>query len=326
MPKTMIADLVPGGTVTDAFVVTSLKLAPFRNKPGQYLDLRLADRTGEIPARMWDRAEETAEDLAPGTVVIVEARVDEYKGEKQLVLTDLRPAAPEEYQPGDFVRVASRPLEEMVEELRTVISSLENAHLGLLLEAIFGDEEFLHRFVQAPGARYYHHACVGGLLQHTLAVTALCRQAAELHPELDRDLLLAGALLHDLGKIFELQGELNIEFSDAGYFFGHVVLTDRFVTERIAALPDFPPRLAELLTHILLSHHGQRDWGAPVTPVIAEAFALHHADNLDAKVQMVTDYREHPEVERGNWSRWHRGLDTRLYLGPTSGFEDNEEE
>lgn len=322
MPKTMIADLQPGETVCDAFVLTSFKLSPFRNKPGQYLDLRLADKTGEIPARMWEGGEEAAECLTPGTIVMVEARVDEYRGEKQLVLGGVRPAEAGQFEHADFVRVASRPISEMAAELGVVIGTVEDEHLRGLLDDIFGDEEFLRRFVYAPGARHYHHACVGGLLQHTLSVVAVCRQAAEIHPELNRDLLLTAALLHDLGKVFELEGDLNIEYTDAGYFFGHVVLTDRYVTERLREREGFPPQLAALLTHMLLSHHGQRDWGAPVTPVIAEAFALHHADNLDAKVQMATDYLMHPDMESGDWTRWHRGLETRLYVRPSPAEEE----
>lgn len=315
MPKTMIADLTPGQNVCACFAVTGVKLAPFRNKPGQYLDLRLADRTGEISARMWDRAEEVAEGLRSGLVVVVEGRVDEYKGEKQLVLVNLRPAQPEEYEHADFVRMASRPLAEMEVELDEVIELVENPHLAGLLRAIFNDSEFRARFLHAPGAQHLHHACVGGLLQHTLAVAAVCRQAAALHPEIDRDLLLTGALLHDVGKLWELTGDLAYVHTDVGRLLGHVVLTDRFVLSRIAAQEDFPPRLAMLLTHMLLSHHGQLDWGAPVRPATAEAIALHYADNLDAKLQIAEDFMHSPGVREGDWTRWHRGLDTRLYLG-----------
>ncbi len=317
MAKIMIADLMPGQAVSDCFAVTGAKLAPFRNKPGQYLDLRLADRSGEIPARMWDGAEEAAEGLRAGLVVAVEGRVDEYRGEKQLVLSSLRPAQPEEYDHADFVRVASRPLAEMAAELDEAIEQVTNPHLAGLLHAIFDNPDFRARFFHAPGAQHLHHACVGGLLQHTLAVAAVCRQAAALHPELDRDLLLTGALLHDVGKLWELTGDLAYVHTDMGRLLGHVVLTDRFVLSRIAAQEDFPARLAMVLTHMLLSHHGQLDWGAPVRPATAEAIALHYADNLDAKLQIAEDFMHSPGVREGDWTRWHRGLDTRLYLGPS---------
>lgn len=314
MPKTMIAELTPGQAVQEAFVLTSLKLAPFRNKPGQYLDLRLSDRSGEIPARLWDRAEETAASLETGTVVLVEARVDEYKGEKQLVLTSLRPAEPGEYEHADFVRVASRPREEMIEELDRILEEVTNPHLQGLLRQIFQESDFGDRFALAPGAERLHHACVGGLLQHTLSVAAICRQAVEVHPELDRDLLLAGALLHDVGKVWELGGELAYSYTDAGRFFGHVVLTDRFVTRQIDQREDFPPSLADRLTHMLLSHHGQLDWGAPIRPALPEAMALHYADNLDAKLQIAADFLAGAGRE-GHWTTWNHRLETRLYLG-----------
>jgi 3'-5' exoribonuclease len=323
MPKTMIAELVPGQAVRDCFAITGLKLAPFRNRAGLYLDLRLADRTGEIPARMWEGAEEAAETIAPGTVALVEGRVDEYKGEKQLVLASVRAAQTEEYEHADFVRVASRPLAEMEAELEGVIAEVDSAPLAGLLGQIFRDPDFRDRFLHAPGAQHLHHACVGGLLQHTLAVAAICREAAAIHPELNRDLLLAGALLHDVGKVWELEGELAFVHTDAGRLLGHVVLTDRFVVGQVARREDFPPRLAELLTHMLLSHHGQLDWGAPIRPAIPEALALHYADNLDAKLQIAADFINSPGAREGRWTRWHPRLETRLYLGPIDAEEDS---
>jgi 3'-5' exoribonuclease len=319
----MIADLIPGNAVTAPFVVTAIKLAAFRNKPGQYLDLRLADKTGDLPARMWDGAEEAAAGLEPGTIVMVEGRVDEYKGEKQLVLTHLRRALPEDYEYADFVRVAARPLEEMTAELDRVLASVENPHLRLLLGQIFGEGDFRARFLLAPAAERLHHACVGGLLQHTLSVAAICAEAVQVHPELDRDLLLAGALLHDVGKVWELGGELTYTYTDAGRLFGHIVLTDRFVTRQIEQVEDFPPRLGDLLTHVLLSHHGQLDWGAPIRPALPEAMALHYADNLDAKLQIAADFINSPEAqEGGHWTKRHWQLETRFYLGPREEEEE----
>jgi 3'-5' exoribonuclease len=326
MPKPMIAELAPGNAVTAPFVVAEIKLAPFRNKPGQYLDLRLADRTGEIPARMWDGAEAAALGVERGTLVLIEGRVEEYKGEKQLVLTGLRRARPEEYDSADFVRVAARPVEEMIAELDGLVASVANASLQALLARIFGPGEFRERFLISPAAERLHHACLGGLLQHTLAVAAICREAVQVHPELDRDLLLAGALLHDVGKVWELGGELTYDYTDAGRLFGHIVLTDRFVTRQIDQLEDFPPRLGDLLTHVLLSHHGQLDWGAPIRPALPEAMALHYADNLDAKLQIAADFLSSPEAQQeGHWTKRHWHLETRLYLGPR-GEEESESE
>lgn len=325
MPRPTIAELIPGQTVQEAFVLTSFKLAPFKNKPGQYLDLRLVDRTGELAARMWDGAEKAAESLETGTVVMVEARVDEYRGEKQLVLTSLRAAEPGEYDRADFVRVASRPVAEMLEELDQTIAEVADPHLQGLLRQVFQESDFRDRFPYAPGAARLHHACVGGLLQHTLSVAAICRRAVEIHPEMDRDLLVSGALLHDVGKVWELGGELAYAYTDAGRFFGHVVLTDRFVTREIAEREGFPPRLADRLTHMLLSHHGELQWGAPIRPALPEAMALHYADNLDAKLQIAADFVNTAGRE-GNWTTWNDRLETRLYLGLSDPEPEEEPE
>ncbi len=318
MPRPTTAELVPGQSLREAFVLTGLKLAPFRNKPGHYLDLRLADRLGELPGRLWEGAEAVAASVTVGTVVMVEARVDEYKGEKQLVVDRLRPAHPDEFNYADLVRVATRPQAEMLEELDAALAEIENPHLSALLARIFHDRDLRHRFAHAPAAERLHHACVGGLLQHTLSVVAVCRQAALVHPELDRDLLLAGALLHDFGKVWELTGELAFQYTDTGRFCGHLVLTDRFVTRQIERLEDFPPRLADLLTHLLLSHHGRLEWGAPIRPALPEALALHFADNLDAKLQIAADFMASPDARDGDWTKRHWELETRLYLGPSA--------
>jgi 3'-5' exoribonuclease len=241
------------------------------------------------------------------------------------VVRSLRLCAPEEYDWSDLVPTSDRPVEEMLAELRELVEQVGQPHLRALLEAIFGDEEFLERFAQAPGASRLHHACRGGLLEHTLAVACLCGQAAADHPELNPDLLLAGALLHDVGKMAEITPGPPWDYSDAGQFCGHVVLTDRFVLERIARVPDFPVQWQLLLTHLLLSHHGELQWGAPVRPKLPEAFALHYADNLDAKVQIVEEFRASPEAGAGLWSRRHHALETSIYLGPTRAGEDPDE-
>jgi 3'-5' exoribonuclease len=310
-----VAQLEAGEPVRGPFVVASLQLRPFRNREGQYLDLRLSDSTGEVVGRMWEGAEEAAACVTPGRVCLVEGRVEEYRGQLQVVVGTLRPCEEDEYEAADFVRCASRPVEEMVAELFERIEEVGDPHLRALLDSIFAEEEFLERFVRAPGASRLHHACRGGLLEHTLSVVRLALEAARSHPGLHRDLLLTGALLHDLGKVFELEGETHFTYSTAGRFCGHIVLNDRFVTRRLEAIPGFPEDMAYLLTHMLLSHHGALEWGAPVKPKTPEAWALHYADNLDAKVQIVEDIRAQHSEGEALWSDWQRFLEGEVYLG-----------
>jgi len=311
----MIRDLAAGEGVEAPFVVHSVRLVPFRNKPGKYLDLLLGDCTGQMTGRLWEGAEEAAQRLSPGDLVYVEGRVDEYRGALQIVVGQMQACEADECDLADFVPCSERPREEMIDELLAVIEEIENPHLHALLEEIFGDPEFLERFAVCPGAARLHHAYLSGLLEHTLSVVQLCREASSQHPELNRDLLLTGAVLHDLGKVFELTGTTYFDYTDVGGFCGHTVLTDRYVVQKIAQVPDFPTKLGNLLTHIILSHHGELEYGAPVKPKIPEALALHFADNLDAKVQLFEDYRKSADSRPGEWSDYHRALETRLYLG-----------
>ena len=323
MSKPLISELSVGDKVSAPFVVTDISLAPFRSKPGSYLNLTLKDRSGEITARMWDNAEQAAGALQPGQVVKVAGQVEEYQGAPQVIVRAIRPCQPDEYDPADFVTTGPRSPEEMVEQLQANIAEVDNTHLRKLLEAVFGDEELLARFSSSPGGKSLHHAYRGGLLDHTLNVVELVKKASDLYPGLDRDLLITAGLLHDLGKIYELEGELSYEYSDEGRFLGHVVLTDRLLTDIIAQLPDFPEHLANILTHTVLSHHGQREWGAPILPATPEACALHYADNLDARVQGFQQIIDRERDQPGRWSRYHPYFERSIFVGPAEA--DNEE-
>jgi len=310
-----IGDLKAEEGIKAAFVIKDMSLAAFRNKPGKYLNLRLGDRTGEIAARLWDNAEDTAARLQTGHVALVAGRVEEYQGRRQIIVDGIQPCRPDEYDPADFVPTSRRDREEMLAQLQTNIAEVENPYLGALLEAIFGDERLLARFAVAPGGKTLHHAYRSGLMEHTLNVVELVKKAAELHPRLDRDLLVSAGLLHDLGKIQELEGELSYDYSDEGGFLGHVLLTDRLVTDKIAQMQDFPQDLANLLCHAVVSHHGRREWGAPILPSTPEACALHYADNLDARVQGFQQIVDEHHDNSQHWSRYHPYFERRIFLG-----------
>ncbi len=316
MGRQFIADLTEGQQVQGTFSVRQRRLVPFRDTPGQYLALVLGDRTGEVAARMWDQAEEAAGLFTEGDVVEVTGRVESYRGQLELRLDRIRPCAEGEYDRSDFVATGKLDGEEAKEKLLEWVASVENPDLRLLLHTVFGDREILDSFAECPGSKSLHHAHLGGLIHHTLCVLAMLQATCEAHPELDRDLLITGGLLHDLGKIQELAiVGTTIDYTDVGRLVGHIVLTDRMVMERIRDLPDFPEELAVRLTHLLLSHHGQKEYGAPVLPMTPEACALHYADNLDAHVQFFGEV-----VEAGppgnRWSEYQRLLDRYIYLGP----------
>jgi 3'-5' exoribonuclease len=321
--KQYVADLVPKTRVGSVFVARDKSLAPFRNKDGQFLNVTLADRTGEIRGRAWDRAEELNQRFGPGDVVLVEGHVEEYQGQAQLIVKELSVAEPGSYDPADLVVCSPRSRDEMLDELDGVIGSVGNPYLLALLDSVFGDEDLRRRFADAYGAKSLHHSYVGGLLEHTLAVVRILQTAAEIHPDLDRDLMVTAGLLHDIGKLEELAGEVGAEYTDLGRFVGHTVLTDRMVCARAGQIEGFPTHLRNLLTHALLSHHGEREWGAPVVPLTPEACALHYADNLDARVQGFKQVVAAGRQKGQTWSEYHRSYERSLYLGrPDPSPED----
>jgi 3'-5' exoribonuclease len=322
--KPFVADLVPNQKVSAAFVVKEKSLTAFRNKPGQYLGLVLSDKTGDIKARAWDNAAELDSILRTGSVALIDGHVEEYQGHKQLIVRGVKALTQDEFDPADFVPASRRPREEMLAQLRADIDAVTDPCLSALLRAFFEDAEFLSTFSRAPGAKSLHHSFVGGLLEHTLAVTELLKCAKSIHSELSLNLLISGGLLHDIGKIWELGGEFATDYTDVGQLQGHVVLTDRAVTAVIREIPDFPPDLEVALTHMLLSHHGQREFGAPIVPATLEACALHYADNLDAHVQGFKQVIAGTSTE-GNWSEYHRLYERRIFVGATPGGDKLDE-
>jgi len=315
MGKQLVADLVVNARVDAPFAVRSRSMAPFRNKPGQYLNLALADRTGEIAARAWDNAEQLAAVCAPGRVVRIAGRVEEYQGKLQIIVQAAEECPPSEIDPSEYLPTSRRDPIEMMDEVDTAIREVRNPHLKALLEAFFCDTAFRRQFAHAAGAKALHHSFVSGLLEHTVSVMKILWTLHESHPQLDRDLLTAGALLHDVGKIEELRTDTTIEYTDTGRLLGHTVLTDRAVRDRLATLPDFPRPLADLLMHMLLSHHGQKEYGAPTVPMTAEACALHYADNLDAHVQYFSQVVAEGSGSGNRWSDYQRLFDRYIYLG-----------
>ena len=310
-----IAELGVGERVVGTYAARNKSLASFKSKPGQYLSVTLADATGQIPARMWDNAEEAAALFGSGDAVTVRGVIEEYRGQKQMVIERLKKADRDELDGADLVPTTAHDVGELRERLLEAIASVEDPHLSQLLHAIFIEDDLIDDFCRAPGAKALHHSHLGGLVEHTVGVLEILETVARIHPELDRDIMIAGALLHDLGKIVELECEASIEYTDPGRLVGHTVLTDRIVNRVICGIDDFPEELANRLTHLLLSHHGQRDYGAPVLPMTAEACALHYADNLDAHVQYFGQVIAAGADAGTQWSDYQRLFERYIYVG-----------
>ena len=318
MAKQMVAQLQPNQSVSSWFAVTAKSLVPFKNKAGSYMNVVLSDRSGSIPGRAWDEAERLGEICQPGAVVRVEGRVDEYQGKLQLIIQDAATCAEGEFDRFELLESTKKDVAQLLGQLLQFVADVQEPHLRTLLEAFFGDERLLSRFSEAPGAKALHHSHLGGLLDHTVSVATLLATLQTLHPELDRDLLIAGALLHDIGKLGELAVDTTINYTDTGRLVGHIVLTDRWVREQINQIDGFPAELDNKLNHILLSHHGQKEYGAPIVPMTAEACALHYADNLDAHVQYFIQAIEQGGASGNSWTEYQKLFDRYLYIGSTA--------
>jgi len=307
-----IRQIRPGDQVQDCFLVID-KNVSFSQKGSPYLSIRLRDKTGEIDGRIWDRAMEYDPLFKKGDIVRIRSRAASFRNSIQLSITDLCRIEESEIDPADFSPSARRDIEEMFADLRAYISKTEDPHIKGLLSAFFADEEIVRKFKMAPAAKGFHHVCIGGLLEHTLSVVRLLELAADHFRELNRDLLIAGGILHDIGKIDEMSAEKLIEYTDEGRLIGHVVMGVEMLDRKIAGIPGFPQQTALMLRHILLSHHGEMEFGSPKRPKTLEALVIHYMDDLDAKVNAFQSHIELSEDTDSDWTPFHRLFERFIY-------------
>jgi len=298
LTKILVKDLKCGDSVTGAFLATRKELRTTK-KGDPFLALELTDRTGSIEAKVWDRVELLRDVFGEKDFVEITGSVTRYREKLQLEVKEIRALPEGEVEPGDFLRCCEGDLDLLEQRLHDVATSLQNPFLRQLLKTIFEDAALAAKFRRVPAAKYFHHAYVGGLLQHTDNVCRLADLVSRLYPEVDRDLLLTAAMLHDLGKAEELECGRTIDYTDEGRFLGHMLIADEILREGIAGIPGFPRELELKLRHAILSHHGELEWGAPKRPKTLEALILHHLDNLDAKVNGFLEIVERGEIESG---------------------------
>lgn len=312
-----LREVQPGQRILGYFKVREKQLEKFRDTTrGRYLTLVLADKSGEMLARVWENAEDLAEKFSVGDVVKIIGDVELYRNRPQLIIQRLREATSNEYTTSDFERTAARPIDEMRAELLRLLGSVTNSSLRELLHLLFSDPQLLDAFCNAPAARKVHHAYHGGLLEHVLEIVALAQPLLQLYPELDADLLLTGIILHDIGKIYEFTWEPELDYTDAGRLLGHVVLGLQIVHGAIGKIADFPPDLSLRLQHMLASHHGRYEWGSPRRPKTLEAIALHHLEDLSAQVNRFSEVLQARPDRDGHWTTFETSLGRALYLGP----------
>ena len=308
MKTKCVADIKDRDLVDGIFLVKDKILAMAKNgKP--YLTLKLMDKSGEVDAKVWDNADEVGSLFDKNDFLAVRAKASVYLGKMQLILSELKLVPEDQVDLADFLPETDRDINVMVGELKGLVSSLRDPELKRLLIAFFGDPELMAQFRVAPAAKGMHHVYLGGLLEHSLAVAKLVDAMTPLYEGLNRDLLIAGALLHDIGKVREMSYIRSFDYTDEGKLIGHITIGVEMLQERISSLPGFPVELGMLLKHMLLSHHGQYEYGSPKRPKTLEATILNYLDDLDSKINGIrTHIRKEPD-NPSRWTSYHRLYD-----------------
>jgi 3'-5' exoribonuclease len=300
--------------IASLFVASEKQLRTARNGT-VYLDLKLADKTGEISGKMWEKAAETSASFRSGDVVYLRARTEIYKEKVQLSITEIMPVPRGAFDPADFLPVCPHDPDLLSERLSKLVAGMGEGPLRRLCEDVLADSRIMTRFRLAPAAKSMHHAYIGGLLEHTVSVVTLVYRICNHYPELDRDLLIAGAFLHDIGKIEEFVYDTHIDYSDAGRLIGHMVMGTQIIEEKVRRIEGFPEDTSLLLKHLVLSHHGEAQFGAVRLPASREAFALHLADDLDAKMNAIGRILAEAGGDDGAWTRFETIFGRHFFRG-----------
>ncbi|HTF23510.1 MAG TPA: HD domain-containing protein [Candidatus Limnocylindria bacterium] len=286
MKTPFVTDLNSEQSITTFFLVREKEIRNTREgKP--YLRLELGDRSGTIEARMWDQFDVAVRDIGRDDFVKVSARVEIYRNKPQLALQQLRLAKPEEVDLADFLPHTKEDVAKLYAQLLEYAGSIANPWLKKLVTGIISDPGIAAKYQRAPAAKVMHHAYLGGLLEHVIGLCGLAKQIAAHYPELDVDLLLTAAMLHDVGKLEELCYERAIGYTVEGQLLGHIVMELETVSKAMDAIEGFPPNLKAVVQHLLISHHGQYEFGSPKLPMVREALVFHYMDDLDSKLAAV---------------------------------------
>ena len=315
--RRFINQIMPGEALDQIFLVRQKDLRTASN--GQlYIACTLCDKTGQLPARMWQVSEAIHNSIPVDGFIQVKGRSESYKGMLQIVIDALRPWPADKVALADYLPASQHDPEKMWEELLEIVSAVKDKHLRLLIKKFVEDRVLVEKIKRAPAAVQMHHAFIGGLLEHTLNLARMARVLLPLYPKLNADLLLTGVFLHDIGKAEELTSGTSMSYSDRGALIGHITIAVLWIGAKAQAIAEetgepIPARTLDLVQHMVLSHHGEHEFGAPKLPAIPEAFVLHHLDNMDAKVYMTLFAIENDPDAAASFTSHLRQLDTRIY-------------
>jgi len=315
--RRFLNEIKAGETLDQVFLVTDKELRTTR-KGDLYITCTLCDKTGQLPARMWQATETIFGAIPTDGFLHVKGRVEDYKGSLQFIIDACRPYPKDKVDLADFLAVTQRDVEQMWAELLEILRGIKDKPIRRLIKKFVEDQDFVAAFKRAPAAMQMHHPFIGGLLEHTLNVARAAVKLLPMYPKINADLVLAGVFFHDMGKAAELAAGTGITYTDRGHLVGHITIAAVWLAERAAALAEetsepFPQQTLDLLQHIVLSHHGVHEYGSPKLPMIPEAYMVHYLDNLDAKMFMtVRDIENDPDAT-STFTPYNRELQVRLY-------------
>ena len=303
-----VRDLRPSETITDYFLVQS-KDVRLKKDGEPYLSMVLSDRTGRLEAKMWEGIEEVVGTFDSSDFVKVQGLTQVYRHRPQITVQRLRRADESEVRLADYLPHTEKDVDEMFGRLLATVDEMQNPHLKRLLQAFLDDGEIAARLKTAPAAKSFHHAFIGGLLEHITSLLELASGVAGHYELIDQDLLTAGIVLHDLGKIYELDAQRTFEYTDEGRLLGHITIVLRMLDRKCSAIGDFPTKWKVLVEHMILSHHGKYEFGSPKLPSFPEAVALYYLDDLDSKLESMRSALADSPMEDGDWTAYSRSLE-----------------
>jgi len=319
MSRSYVNQLKDGDAVEEVYLLVDKQLRANRNA-NMYLLSQLRDKTGMISGLMWNVTEEATANIKPGDFVRVKGKVQIYQGGLQVIVTHIHPVSTDGLDLDDFHPSTVHNVNELMKRLREILLSIDEPNLRTLMECFLVDDELIDQLCRAPAGVKTHHAYHGGLLEHMVNILEVAHRIVDLYPQLDANLLMAGIFLHDLGKVREMSYESSFVYTDEGQLLGHLIIAIGMVDEKIAEVTrqtgePFPQETALRLKHMIASHHGSYEFGSPKLPMTPEAVALHHLDNLDAKIHEFARTIDEDPNSQSNWTPYSPRLARKLYKG-----------
>jgi 3'-5' exoribonuclease len=293
--------------ITSSFVVVSKQVKP--KKTGEpYLALTLGDRTGQLEAKMWDNVEEVLDAFEQDDFLKIKGLINKYKNRFQLTIHKLRRMGDSEIDFADYLPKTSKNIDELWQTLTDFVAGFENPHLKALIQVFMADPEIAQAYRNAPAAKTLHHAYIGGLLDHVVSLFRSCDLICRNYPQVNRDLVLAGAFLHDIGKVHELAYNRSFSYTTRGQLLGHMIIELEMLQAKLSQISGFPAELKTLLEHLIISHHGQYEFGSPKLPMFPEALLLHYLDDLDSKMESMRAHFERESELESPWTSYNASL------------------